>query len=90
MSNKNSSHGASRLAAVLQERMKSVNNHEGDVAAELGNIGKNNGLRVDSLPGITMDTGDYSTCSSYKPKSGDRVLVIWTNDGEPVVIDKIN
>ena len=87
---KNSSQGATRLANVLQARMKSVKNNENHVSAELGLIDSNGWLRVDSLSGIAFTRDDYSVCNRYNPSNGDRVLVIWTEDDEPVVIDKIS
>lgn len=87
---KNSNQGANRLANILQQRMKDLKNNENHISAELGSIDSNNWLRVDSLPGMAFTNEDYSVCASYKPKNGDRVLVIWTDDDEPVVVDKIS
>lgn len=89
----NNSKGAYKLATVLQKRMKQVSGRSNDVSSELGSIAPGNKLKVDSLPEFLIDDDDYSVCQSViksSPlKSGDRVLVVWTNDGEPVVIDKI-
>lgn len=103
------SKGSAKLAAVLQKRMKSVSNYGSNVNAELATISSGLGLKLDSLPGVTISSGEYFVCQSFKNvtsylksnvagaenidtnilKPGDRVLVIWTFDGEIVVVDKI-
>lgn len=88
-----SSKGASKLASVLQSRMNQMNQRNSTVSVELGAILTGKKLKVDSLPEEVLDKDDYSVCETIvntEPlKKGDRVLVVWTNDGEPVVIDKI-
>ena len=90
---KNSNRGAYRLADVLQKRMKKVSSHSIEVSAELGEIASGNKLKLDSLPEATLDKDDYSVCKTIADtdplKKDDRVLVVWTDTGEPVVIDKI-
>lgn len=89
----NSSKGAHKLASVLQKRTKSIYGRETSVSAEMGLILSGGRLRIDSIPDAVIDESDYSVCQTIsgteKLKSGDRVLVIWSFDGEPVVIDKI-
>ena len=90
---KNSNRGAYRLAAVLQKRLTKVSGHSIEVSAELGEIATGGKLKLDSLPDAILDKDDYSICKTISDtdplKKDDRVLVIWTNTGEPVVIDKI-
>lgn len=92
MSN-NSSKGAAKLASVLQSRMNKVSGRNVSLTAELGSIIAWKKLIVDSLPDVTLDEDDYCVCQTINEtsplKNGDRVLVIWTNDGDAVVIDKI-
>ena len=103
------SKGSAKLAAVLQKRMKSVSKYDSNVNSELGTITSGLGLKIDSLPGVTIRSGDYFVCQSVKNVTsflksnvegaeniqtailspGDRVLVVWTYDGEIVVVDKI-
>lgn len=91
MGTDNSSKGASRLAEILQLRIKAVMKRSLTVTAEFGAITGGKCLKVDSLPDYHLSRNDYSVCSAYEKEmeEGDRVLVIWTNDGEPVVLDKI-
>ena len=98
MSN-NSSKGASRLAGVLQNRMAQIAGRNTSVIVETGEILSGRKLKVSSLPGSVLDKDDYSVCASLQTKMpcqssypfgvGDQVLVVWTFDGEPVVIDKL-
>lgn len=92
MSN-NSNRGAYRLADVLQKRMNKTSGHSITVSAEFGEIATGNKLKLDSLPEATLDKDDYSICKTIADtdplKKDDRVLVVWTDTGEPVVIDKI-
>ena len=50
-------------------------------------------MRLYSIPDAILYKDDYSVCltiqSMSRLKAGDQVLVLWTFDGEPVVIDKI-
>lgn len=91
MSTKNSSKGASKLASVIQGRMNKVSNRLLNVTAEMGVILSGNKLKLDSLPDDVLTPNDYGVCSTYKEsmKRGDRVLVIWTNTEEPIIVDKI-
>ena len=69
------------------------------VPLETGEIMAGRKLKLSSLPGHVLDKDDYSVCASlqakmpcqksYPIKAGDQVLVAWTFDGEPVVIDRI-
>lgn len=92
MSN-NQSKGANKLAVVLQKRMKAVSKGGVSVSSELGTILAGNKLKLDSLPDAVLDDDDYLVCQTIcetKPlEKGDRVLVIWTDDGETVVVDKL-
>lgn len=83
------SKGSAKLAAVLQKRMKSVSNYDSNVNAELGTISTGLGLKLDSLPGVTIQSKEYYVCQSLNVNTGDRVLVVWTFDGEIVVVDRI-
>ena len=87
----NSSRGAAKLASVLQSRMSKVSKRLSYVTAEMGVIIGGNKLKVDSIPDDTLSPDDYGVCSGYKAKmeNGDRVLVIWTNNGEPIIVDRI-
>lgn len=95
----NSSKGVAKFASVLQQRMSQVNKRNTSVTVEFGEILKGRKLKVSSLPGTVLDKDDYSVCASLQAKMpcqgsypiepGDKVLVVWTLDGEPVVIDRI-
>lgn len=89
----NSSKGASKLASVLQNRMAEVMKGSSSVSVDMGEIFSDNRLKLYSIPDAILDTNDYSVCATIqntsKLKEGDKVLVVWTFDGEPVVIDKI-
>lgn len=93
MSANNSSKGASRLASVLQARMAKVMNGASSVIAEKGEILAGGKLKLYSIPDAILDKDDYSVCYSIQKtralKKGDQVLIVWTFDGEPIVIDKI-
>lgn len=88
MANK-SNKGISNLANVLQKRMSKTANRATGVCAETGEIMTGRKLKLASLPGALLDTDDYSICVSNQINIGDQVLIVWTFDGEPVVIDKI-
>lgn len=101
--------GRAKLAAVLQKRMKNVSDFGTTVNAELGTITAGFGLKLDSMPNVTIKKGEYFVCRGVQYvanyiknnvedakniqtdilKAGDRVLVMWTYDGEIVVVDKI-
>lgn len=85
----NSSKGAYNLAVVIQNRMNSIAGRNTNINAEVGTIVHGKKLKLYSLPDNVFYPDDYSICSSINVSSGDRVLVVWTFDGEPVVIDKI-
>lgn len=107
----NSNKGASKLASVLQQRMAQVSKKGSGhgVTVEFGEIVQGDKLKIYSIPGAILDSGDYSVCQGvtvrndlkcvceptpikeedYTLKTGDKVLVVWTFDGEPVVIDKV-
>lgn len=89
----NSSKGASKLASVLQKRMAQVVNGRTSVIAEKGEIVAGRKLKLFSIPDAILDRDDYSVCYTVQQtrplKKGDVVLVVWTFDGEPVVIDRI-
>lgn len=107
----NSNKGVSSLASVLQRRMSDVSKKGigHGVSVEMGEIVQGNKLKLYSIPGAILGSGDYSICegvkirdelkckceestvlnNDYTLKTGDKVLVVWTFDGEPVVIDKI-
>ena len=93
MSNKNSEKGAAKLASVLQARMAKVSKRASTVTVEQGEIMKGNKLKLYSVPDAILDKDDYSVCATVydtKPlKAGDKVLIVWTFDGEPVVVDRI-
>lgn len=94
-----SNKGISDLASVLQKRMNKTSVRVTGVQVETGEIMAGRKLKLSSLPGTILDTDDYSVCASLQTKmpcqssypfgAGDQVLVVWTFDGEPVVIDKI-
>lgn len=93
MSNKNNSKGAAKLASVIQRRMEQVIGGKSSVSVDRGEIMDGNKMRLYSIPDAILDKDDYSVCltiqSMSRLKAGDQVLVLWTFDGEPVVIDKI-
>ena len=91
--------GSAMLASVLQKRMSQMAGSKITVTVETGEIMAGRKLKLSSLPGSILDKDDYSVCaslqakmpcqSSYPVNVGDQVLVVWTFDGEPVVIDKL-
>lgn len=89
----NSSKGGAKLAHVIQQRMRTMIERGTSVSVERGEIVSGRKLKLYSIPDAILDKDDYSVCMTvYKEsplKTGDRVLIVWTNDGEPVVIDKI-
>lgn len=93
MSNKNSSKGAAKLASVLQRRMEQVIGGNSSIPVDRGEIMGGKKLKLYSIPDAILDKDDYSVCATIQStselKAGDQVLVVWTFDGEPVVIDKI-
>lgn len=93
MSSSNSTKGTAKLARILQSRMNRTSSHGSGIMAERGEIVSGRKLKVYSLPDIILGRDDYSVCftvNETRPlQVGDRVLVIWTYDGEPVVIDRI-
>ena len=99
MSNKVTSKGSAMLASVLQERMAQVSDRHVPVSVETGEILSGYKLKLSSIPGAILDKDDYSVCSTIQQKlpcqkkfpirPGDKVLIVWTYDGEPVVIDKL-
>lgn len=91
--NCNSSKGASKLASVLQSRMAKIISGSSSVNVEKGEILSGKRLKLFSIPDAILDKDDYYVCTSIQKSSplskGDMVLVVWTLDGDPVVIDKI-
>lgn len=83
--------GSYKLAMTIQNRIKKMNENNSTVNAELGTIVSGKKLKVDSLPDEIID--DYLVCSTVisqsKLSNGDRVLVIWTHDSDPVIVDQI-
>lgn len=55
--------GSSNLAAVLQKRMKDINNYGSTVTLEFGRITASGGLKLDHFPTI-IPNGGYSICKS--------------------------
>ena len=90
---KNSSKGGVKLASVLHSRMSKVANRTAGIVAERGEIMSGRKLKLYSMPNAILSQDDYSVCASIQSvnelSAGERVLVIWTMDGEPVVIDRI-
>ena len=99
MSNKNSNKGAAKLASVLQSRMSQVVGGNKSISVDIGEILSGKKLKLYSIPNAIFDRDDYSVCATIQSKlpcqkkfpikEGDKVLVVWTFDGEPVVVDKI-
>ena len=93
MSNNNSSKGGAKLASVLQSRMSQMIGGNKSVPIDRGEIMVGKKLKLYSIPNAILDKDDYSVCATIQStselKAGDQVLVVWTFDGEPVVIDKI-
>lgn len=92
MSNTNSK-GASKLASVLQSRMLKVMSSATSISVDRGVVLTGKKLKLLSLPDVILDKDDYSVCATIQEtrtlKAGDSVLVVWTYDGEPVVIDRL-
>ena len=85
----NSNKGAAMFASVIQKRMQQVSEIKVGIPIETGEIIAGGRLKLSSIPDTVLDKDDYSLCTSTQFKNGDKVLVVWTFDGEPVVIDKI-
>ena len=92
MSN-NSTKGAAKLARELQRRMNKTSSSSSGISVERGEIVSGRKLKIYSIPDSILDRDDYSVCYTVydtRPlQVGDRVLVVWTYDGEPVVIDRL-
>ena len=92
MSN-NSTKGTAKLAKILQLRMSRITSHGSCISADRGEIVSGRKLKLYSLPDAILDRDDYSVCYTVQEtrplQVGDRVLVVWTYDGEPVVIDRL-
>lgn len=58
------------------------------VIAELGTV-KSNGILPDSYPSGEEPDDDFLLLSGTKLKNGDRVLLIWTDDEDIVVLGKV-
>ena len=67
-----------------------VSKKSGDsgAVAELGTI-KGNGILPDSYPSGEEPDDDFLLLSGVKLKNGDRVLLIWTDDEDIVVLGKV-
>lgn len=89
----NSSAGASKLASIIQQRMNSVAGRTSTVSVELGCVMSGNRIKIDSIPDAIIGADEYSVCKTISETShledGDRILVVWTNTGDLIVIDKI-
>ena len=59
-----------------------------DVVAELGTM-KDGGILPDSYPESAEPDDDFLMLSDAKVSDGDRVLLIWTDAEEIVVIGKV-
>ena len=95
----NSQKGSAKLANILQGRMNNTSQRTVGVTVERGEVVSGHRLKISSVPGATLDKGDYTVCATIRRSlpcqgsspinAGDKVLVLWTYDGEPVIIDKI-
>lgn len=89
----NSGKGAAKLASVLQSRMIEVMRGQSPLSVDRGELLPGNKLKIYTIPDAILEPDDYSVCytihSTGDLKAGDQVLVVWTFDGEPVVVDKI-
>ena len=79
------SRGISRLARVLDNRMKERG--ESPLMIDYGRIKKNGSLVTNSF-NVPIPKDDYMVCASADVEKGDRVLVVWVQD-DPVVIDRL-
>lgn len=79
------SRGISRLARVLDNRMKERG--EAPLMIDYGRIKKNGSLVTNSF-NVPIPKDDYMVCASADVEKGDRVLVVWVQD-DPVVIDRL-
>lgn len=91
MSNSTSSKGGSHLASVLQMRMSDIMKRSTFVSVEIGKIVSGGKLKLSSIPGTILEKSDFYVCASIKNQLqvGIKVLIVWTYDGEPVVVDKV-
>ena len=64
------------------------NQSAADVVAELGTM-KDGGILPDSYPESAEPDDDFLMLSNAKVSDGDRVLLIWTDAEEIVVIGKV-
>lgn len=58
--------GTSKLAAVLQKRMKNVNTQSQGVYVEFGTITSGLGLKIDSIPNVNIRKSEYYVCQGVK------------------------
>lgn len=76
--------GKSRLAAVLQSRMGTVNQSQ---TAEVGKMQKN-GIILEDFPDDVIGPDEYGLCclgKEQEPREGDEVLIVWADD-LPVIV----
>ena len=90
---KNSSKGTAKLASVIQSRMEKVIHGSSSILIDKGEILAKKKLKFFSIPDAIIEKNVYSVCAGVQEarplEVGDQVLVLWTFDGDPVVIDKI-
>ena len=90
---RNSNKGGAKLASTLQKRMAELQKNLYSIPVQKGEIVQGNKLKLYSVPDAILDRDDYSVCSTIQnidPLSqGDQVLIVMTEDGDLVVIDKI-
>ena len=70
------------------EQISKGNQSAADVVAELGTM-KDEGILPDSYPESAEPDDDFLMLSNAKVSDGDRVLLIWTDAEEIVVIGKV-
>lgn len=70
------------------EQISKGNQGAADVVAELGTM-KDGGILPDSYPESAEPDDDFLMLSDAKVSDGDRVLLIWTDAEEIVVIGKV-
>lgn len=81
------SRGTNALAHVIREELLVRLASTGPLA-EFGRIDPDGSLRVDGF-GPAIPAGQYTRLAGVELQAGDRVVVLWTRAGEPVVLGRV-
>ena len=80
--------GRKNFIRMIEQISKGNNSEAVNIIAELGTM-KDGGILPDSYPESAEPDDDFLMLSDAKVSDGDRVLLIWTDAEEIVVIGKV-